>query len=51
MKKQTNIAVSKKQVRTTIPKQFVDELKITKKDKVEWENKNGKLKGELKKNE
>ena len=39
------------QVRTTIPKQFVEEHKITKEDTVEWESKNGKLKAGLKKHE
>ncbi len=47
MKKQTKI-VQDKQTRATIPKVFVDKLKITKKDKIEWEEKKGKLKGELK---
>lgn len=51
MKKQTKVIVDKKQVRTTIPKKFVDEHKVTNKDKIEWESKKGKLKGELKKNE
>jgi len=51
MKRQTKIAVSKKQVRATIPKQFVEGFKVTKEDKMEWEDKNGKLKAELKKNE
>ena len=49
MKKQTNIIQTNKQTRSTIPKKFVEELKITKEDKVEWEIKNKKLKGELKK--
>lgn len=47
----TKIVKDKKQTRTTIPKKFVDEHKITKKDSMEWESKNGKLKGELKKDE
>lgn len=51
MKKTTNIAVSKKQTRATIPKVFVDKFKVTKKDEVEWSDDRGKLKGELKKNE
>lgn len=48
MKKQTNIAVSKKQVRATIPKEFVEEMNVTKEDKMEWQIKNKKLRGELK---
>ena len=51
MKKQTNITQDKKQTRATIPKEFVEELEITKKDKMEWEVKKKKLKGELKKND
>lgn len=48
MKKKTKITQDQTQTRATIPKQFVEELKITKKDEVEWEVKNNKLKGELK---
>jgi len=48
MKRKTKVTQDKTQTRATIPKQFVDELKITKKDEVEWEIKNRKLKGELK---
>ena len=48
-KKQTKITREREQTRTTIPKKFVDKLNITKEDKVEWEIKNKKLKGELKK--
>lgn len=51
MKKQTKIIKDKKQTRTTIPKQFVDEAGIETGDKMEWELKKKKLKGELKKNE
>ncbi|GAH12556.1 unnamed protein product, partial [marine sediment metagenome] len=40
----------KKQTRTTIPKQFVDEAGVETGDKMEWELKKKKLKGELKKN-
>ena len=43
--------VQDKQTRATIPQKLVDEMKITNKDKMEWEIKNKKLKGELKKNE
>lgn len=50
MKKQTKITQDKTQTRSTIPKIFVDEFKVTKKDQIEWDNKDGKLKGELKKN-
>lgn len=49
MKKQTKI-VQDKQTRATIPKEFVEELQITKEDSIEWELKNKKLKGELIKN-
>ncbi|KKN40769.1 hypothetical protein LCGC14_0729850 [marine sediment metagenome] len=51
MKKQTKITQDKTQTRSTIPKEFVDKHKVTKKDSMEWESKEGKLKGELKKNE
>ena len=51
MKKQTKIIHDKKQTRTTIPKQFVDEAEVETGDMMEWEIKKGKLKGELKKNE
>lgn len=51
MKKQTKITQDKTQTRATIPKEFVDEHKITKKDSMEWGSENGKLKGELKKND
>lgn len=49
MKKQTKITQDKTQTRSTIPKGFVDKFKITKKDKMEWDDETGKLKGELKK--
>ncbi len=49
MKKQTKIIKDKKQTRTTIPKQFVDEAGIETGDNMEWELKKKKLKGELKK--
>ena len=49
--KTTKITQDKTQTRATIPKQFVDALDITKEDKMEWEIKNKKLKGELVKNE
>lgn len=41
--------VDKTQTRSTIPKDFVDEHNVTKEDSMEWESKDGKLKGELKK--
>ena len=47
MKRKTKVTQDKTQTRATIPKQFVEELKITKKDEVEWDIKNNKLKGEL----
>ena len=50
-KKTTKITQDKTQTRSTIPKKFVEEFKVTRKDSIEWNNKNGKLKGELKKNE
>ena len=46
--KTTKITQDKTQTRSTIPAQFVEELKITKNDSIEWEIKNKKLKGELK---
>ncbi len=49
MKKQTKITQDKTQTRSTIPSEFVKEHKVTKEDSIEWESKNGKLKGELKK--
>ena len=49
MKKQTKITQDKTQTRATVPKEFVDELKIKKEDSMEWEIKDKKLKGELKK--
>lgn len=48
MKKETKITQDKTQTRATVPKEFVDEFKVTKEDKIEWDNKSGKLKGELK---
>ena len=50
-KKIMTVVEDKKQKRVGIPKEFVKEFKITKKDKVEWNNRKGKLKAELKKNE
>lgn len=50
-KRNTKITQDKTQTRSTIPKKFVEEFNVTKKDEIEWNNKNGKLKGELKKNE
>ena len=51
MEKETKITQDKTQTRSTIPKKFVDEFEVTKKDKIVWNNKKGKLKGELKKHE
>ena len=51
MKKTTKIIKDKKQTRTTIPAEFVKQKEIQSGDKIEWEIKKGKLKGELKKNE
>ena len=49
MKKQTKITQDKTQTRATVPKEFVKKFKVTKKDKMEWDDKTGKLKGVLKK--
>jgi hypothetical protein len=49
--KQTKVTQDKPQTRATIPKEFVDEHKVTNKDSVEWKSEEGKLKGELVKNE
>ena len=49
MKKQTKITQDKTQTRSTIPAEFVKKFKVTKKHKIEWDDKEGKLKGELKK--
>lgn len=51
MKKQTKITQDKTQTRSTIPKVFVDEFEVTRDNKIEWDNKDGKLKGELKQDE
>ena len=48
--KQTNI-IQDKQTRATIPKEFVDKHEVNKKDKMEWDDQDGKLKGVLKKND
>ncbi len=48
MKKQTKITQDKTQTRSTIPKVFVDEFEVTKENQIEWDNKGGKLRGELK---
>ena len=50
-KKQTKITQDKTQTRSTIPKVYVDKHDITKEDSMEWSEYQGKLKGELKKNE
>lgn len=50
-KKITKITQDKTQTRSTIPKKFVEEFEVTSKDSIEWDDKNGKLKGELKKHE
>ncbi len=46
-----NIVSDGIQMRSTIPKKFVEEFAINTEDKVEWSNPEGKLKGELKRNE
>ena len=49
MKKTTKIIKDKKQTRATIPAEFVDDVEIKKGDEMEWQVKDKKLKGELKK--
>ena len=49
--KETKITQDKTQTRATIPKELVDKHKVTGEDSMEWGDKNGKLKGVLKKNE
>ena len=49
--KETKITQDKTQTRATIPQEFVDKHKVTKEDEMEWDDAEGKLKGELKKNE
>ena len=46
--KETKITQDKSQTRSTIPKVFVDKHKVTSKDSMEWDDKDGKLKGVLK---
>ena len=48
--KTTKIIKDKKQTRTTIPAELVKEANIENKDLMDWEIKNGKLKGTLRKN-
>ena len=50
-KKVTKIIVDKKQTRTTIPKHFVDKHEVETGHGMEWSDEDGKLKGELIKNE
>ena len=47
----TKITQDKTQTRSTIPKKFVEKHRVTKKDSIEWNDDDGKLKGELKQNE
>lgn len=49
--KTTKIIKDKKQTRTTIPSKLVKEANVKNKDLMDWEYRNGKLKGELRKNE
>lgn len=49
--KETKVTQDKTQTRSTIPKEFVEEFKVTKKDSMQWKTEEGKLKGELIKNE
>jgi len=45
---ETKVTQDKTQTRATIPKKLVVKHKVTKKDIIEWDDENGKLKGELK---
>ena len=47
MKKETKIIKTGEQLRNNIPKTFVDKFKVTNKDKISWDDKGNKLKGEL----
>ena len=47
-KKTTKIIKDKRQTRTTIPAEIVREVEIKTGDNMEWELKNGKVRGELK---
>ena len=47
MKKETKVTQDSKQTRSTIPQKFVDEFKVTNKDKVEWKDTRGILRGKL----
>ena len=49
--KETKIIKDQKQTRTTIPKVFVNKHDINKKDSMEWDEEDGKLKGVLKKDD
>jgi len=48
MEATTKVTQDKTQTRATIPKKLVVKHKVTKKDVIVWNDKNGKLKGELK---
>ncbi len=45
---ETKVTQDKTQTRATIPKKLVVKHKVTKKDIIEWDDEDGKLKGELK---
>lgn len=45
--KKTKVIKDKKQTRTTIPKEYVDEFEVVSGDEMIWEIKGDKLKGEL----
>ncbi len=49
--KETKVTQDKTQTRATIPKEYVEEFNVTKKDTVAWKSEEGKLKGELVKND
>ncbi len=50
MKKQMTVLDDGRQKRVSIPKEFVEKFDVNTDDKIEWNDKAGKLKGELKKN-
>ena len=51
VKKQTKVTQDKTQTRSTIPQAFVKKFNVTKKDRIEWDDEKGKLKGRLKKDD
>jgi hypothetical protein len=47
----TKVTQDKTQTRSTIPKKLVEKHNVTKKDEMKWDDSDGKIKGELIKNE